>query len=164
MKYQCWLLNRLRLHCVIATIQCSTKDLGNWLIFPRWQGGSPIPRCRCGIRRVRIQFLRCIPDTRRRASILNEAISWIEGNAIFDDVHMRMYIYVITVLANFPDQRIFSKSRRLYLFDCKVILSTQCLSRIAIEISRFISSCSDMSRKKCQGYVIRCVVEGCRKF
>lgn len=36
--------------------------------------------------RIRIQFLRCIPDMRRRAFILNEAISWIEGNAIFDDV------------------------------------------------------------------------------
>lgn len=33
-------LNRLRLYCVATTIQCSTKDLGNWLIFLRWQGGS----------------------------------------------------------------------------------------------------------------------------
>lgn len=33
-------LNRLRLHCITETIQRRTKNLGNWLIFPRWQGGK----------------------------------------------------------------------------------------------------------------------------
>jgi len=77
-------LNRIRLHCVVAAIQCSTKDLGNWLIFPRWQGGNH------SYMSMRNVFVYNFWDAFqiRRASILNEAISWIEGNAIFDDAYV----------------------------------------------------------------------------
>lgn len=153
MKYRCWLRRWIECGCIVLPRLFSVphKRLRKLVNFSEMIGRKSFRDV--DAKRVRIQFLRCISDTRdAHGSILNEAISWIEGNAIFDDVRMRMYVYVITVLANFPDQRIFPKSRRLYLFGSKVVLNTQSSTRPGTKISRFISSYWDM--KKFQGYVI----------
>lgn len=83
-------LNRLWLYCVAATIQVFHKRLRKLVNFSGMTGRKLFRDV--DAKRVCIQFLRCILDTRRRASILNEAISWIEGNAIFDDVCMSMLL------------------------------------------------------------------------
>lgn len=107
-------LNRLRLHCITATIQRRTKNLGNWLIFPRWQGKLFQD---IDVKRAPVYYFWDALRIRRHASILNEAILWIEGNAILDG-NMCEYvctcIYIITVFPSFPDQRIFPKSRFIY--------------------------------------------------
>lgn len=52
-------LNRLRLYCIATTIQRRTKNLGNWLIFPRWQ--RKLFRD-VDVKRACKLFLRCTTD------------------------------------------------------------------------------------------------------
>jgi len=124
-------LNRLWLHCIAATIQVFHKRLRKLVNFSEMTGRKLFRDVDAEC--VRIQFLRCILDTRRRASILNEAISWIEGNAIFDDVCMSMLLRSCEL---FGSANLFEATTTL--FDSKVVLNTQSLYlAVDIKILRF---------------------------
>jgi len=118
MKYRCrprrWIESRP--HCVALTIHCFTKDLGNWLIFPRRQGKSFRD---IDVERVRIQYLRCTPDT-TPPCLYSQWSDFVDrGQCNFRRRSWRTYVCatLLRLFASFPDQRIFPKSRRLYLYD-----------------------------------------------